>query len=170
MSVTFNRKGVMRMKKGFFIVLFLLASVFAFADDFCEIQNIKFKTNKEAVIAIMANNGYNVSYPDSNKVSFSKLGETYLNCKVKEYIFVFSTTDNSLISYAIILERNVTVYKDAPKYFKTKYNTEIDDTVVTNPVIDIFKMPFSDGSCIILVDTKLAEYIIRFYNYDVWLD
>ena len=44
------------MKKGFFIVLFLLASVFAFADDFCEIQNIKFKTNKEAVITIMADN------------------------------------------------------------------------------------------------------------------
>ena len=81
MSVTFNRKGVMRMKKGFFIVLFLLASVFAFADDFCEIQNIKFKTNKEAVIAIMANNGYNVLTPIQTRCLFQNWEKHILTVK-----------------------------------------------------------------------------------------
>lgn len=159
------------MKKRIFVVFFLLASVFAFSLDFSEIQNIQFGLNKESVIAIMEDKGYKAFFPASNMVSFTKPNETYLECNVKEYIFVFSSVDNNLISYAIILDRkNRTIYKDAPTYFKTKYNSEIDATIISNPAIDIFKIPFSDESCILLIDTKLTEYIIRFYKYDVWLD
>lgn len=159
------------MKKGFFIVLFLLTSFFAFSKELTEFDDIDFGTHENKVIALMESKGYKASFPAPNVVSFTKPNETYLECNVKEYVFVFSSVDNNLISYAIILDRkNRTIYKDAPTYFKTKYNAEIDDTIISNPAIDIFKIPFSDNSCILLIDTKLTEYIIRFCKYDVWLD
>lgn len=158
------------MKKRIFVVFFLLASVFAFSLDFSEIQNIQFGLNKESVIAIMEDKGYKAFFPASNMVSFTKPNETYLECNVKEYIFVFSSADNSLLYYTIVLYKNRTIYKDAPLYFTQKYKAEIADVTISNPIVNIFKIPFPDNSCIVLLDTNLTEYIIKFYNIDVWID
>ena len=52
----------MRMKKGFFIVLFLLASVFAFADEFTGVFEIPFNTERTVVLDKMSDTGFQIQY------------------------------------------------------------------------------------------------------------
>lgn len=172
MSVTFNRKGVMRMKKGFFIVFFLLASVFVFADELTGFDDIDFGTHENKVIALMESKGYKASYPTRFCVSFSKDNETFLEAKVKEYRFYFNSSDNTFISYTMILDKsNITSpFKEAPLFIQKKYNSD-DVSIINNKAFFCCKISLNGSeAAIVLLDVYTNEYVINFYSNSYFLD
>ncbi len=160
------------MKKGFFIVLFLLASVFAFSEELNGFNDIFFGTSKTAVIALMEGKGYTPSSPSANVVSFSKENETFLNTKVKEYRFYFNSSNNKFISYTMILDKNGVKqpFKEAPLYIQGKYNCG-DSEIISNNAIFCCKISMKNNEAtVVLIDTYTNEYVINFYSYNRFLD
>lgn len=160
------------MKKGFFVVFFLLASVFAFADELTGFGDIDFGTHENKVIALMESKGYKVSYPARYCVSFTKDNETFLEAKVKEYRFYFNSNDNTFISYTMILDKsNVkSPFKEAPLFIQDKYNAD-DVSIINNKAFFCCKVLLKNSeAAIVLLDTNTSEYVINFYSNNYFLD
>lgn len=102
MSVTFNRKGVMRMKKGFFIVLFLLASVFAFAKS--HEYNLKedFQIGMEKSIFEDEMNRLGWKVVSRSDVSYILVKENEYFNGIKVNLISVAFTDDKLSVFAIV--------------------------------------------------------------------